>query len=211
MGLKVDMNSAQIVEFINSDLFHQARTEIKNWIWPTKKTGGYFVVSRQILCMVDFLGAVYCGYSPEEQAEDIEGRKISKGSKARKFILDFFKPSSEYTPPIVDFFYDMYRNGLVHLYQPKLLKFNGGTLEWCIYRGKRHRSQLTLNKVTFKNVSHMQIVPNEPEKTNYLLICIDSLYEDFERALIGYRDRLSHSKKLQQNWRETVNAICQPR
>jgi hypothetical protein len=211
MGLKADMSREEIIEFIDGDLLPQARTEIKNWIWPRKKTGGYFVVSRQILCMVDFLGAVYCGYNQEEQAKDVEGRKISVGGKARKFILDFFEPNFEYTSPIVDLFYDMYRNGLVHLYQPKILKYKGGTLQWCIYKGKRNLNELILNKVVFKNVSHMQIVPDEPKETNYLLICIDSLYEDFEKALTTYRDQLSQSEKLQQNWRETVNAISQPR
>ena len=77
--------------------------EIQSLIKPSKKQGGYFVVTRQILCMTDFLGAVYCGY-PLSQRKPINKRtgaaltpkSIATSSKAKKFILTFFKPSQIY-------------------------------------------------------------------------------------------------------------------
>lgn len=216
MALKRNMTKDEIVAFINNELLPQAKTEIQTWIWPRKKTGGYFVVSRQIMCMVDFFGAVYSGYPLKERETDKNGRQISNATKAKKFITTFFQPSTTYNEGIVDKLYSMYRNGLVHLYQPKILKFGSrGKLQWALYRGTRHQAKLSFgsNKgsIVLHNISHLQIVPNKLNQNNYLIICIDSLYEDFEKAIIAYRDKLSNNKSLQRKWRTAINAICKPR
>lgn len=216
MSLKRNMSLDEIVGFINNELLPQTKAEIKSWIWPNKKTGGYFVVSRQIMCMVDFLGAVYSGYPYKERILDKDGKKIANATKAKKFITRFFGPKNTYNKDVVDKLYEMYRNGLVHLYQPKILKFgNNGKLKWGLYRGARNQDKLSLGsnkgKQTFRNISHMQIVPNILNRENYLLICIDSLYEDFEKAVFKYRDKLKSTRSLQVKWRTAVNAICKPR
>src|SRR4030042_6241644 len=123
MALKRNMTVEEMVKFIESELLPQAKLEIQTWIRPKKKTGGYFVVSRQILCMIDFLGAVYSGYPFIERKSDRNGKKIATQNKAKKFITTFFNPKKTYKKDIVDKLYNMYRNGLVHLYQPKILKF----------------------------------------------------------------------------------------
>ena len=209
------MTRDEMVGFIDNELLHQAKLEIRNWIWPNKITGGYFVVSRQILCMVDFLGAVYSGYSLKERKRDKSGKKIAGANKAKHFITKFFKPRKIYNEDTVDKLYEMYRNGLVHLYQPKILKFGSkGTLKWALYRGKRFQPEISLGSdkgnITFHNISHLQIVPNKLNKNNYLFICVDRLYEDFEKAILDYRDKLYNTKSLQRKWRTAVNAICKP-
>lgn len=216
MALKRNMTCEEMTTFIDNELLPQAKTEIQTWIWPRKKTGGYFVVSRQIMCMVDFLGAVYSGYPLNERKLDKDGKHISSATKTKKFITEFFKPSQTYNKDTVEKLYSMYRNGLVHLYQPKILKFGSkGKLQWALYRGDRHQDKLTFGfdkgKITIHNVNHLQIIPNKLNQNNYLLICIDSLYEDFEKAIITYRNDLNSTKLLQRKWRTTVNAICKPR
>lgn len=52
-----------MVDFIDKELLPQVESEIGNWIHPKKKQGGYFVVTRQIFCFVEFLGAVHSGYN----------------------------------------------------------------------------------------------------------------------------------------------------
>ena len=54
MALKSNMSSHEMTEFIDKELLPQAKLEIINWIYPRKKQDGYFKVTRQILCMVDF-------------------------------------------------------------------------------------------------------------------------------------------------------------
>ncbi len=215
MALKRNMTRNEMVQFINNELIPQAKTEIQTWIWPEKKTGGYFVVSRQIMCMVDFFGAVYSGYPLNERKVDKDGQ-IANATKAKKFITKFFQPSTTYNTDIVDKLYSMYRNGLVHLYQPKVLKFGKkGKLQWGLYRGSRNQTAVTFGSdkgnVTFHNIQHLQIIPNKLNQINFLIICIDSLYEDFEKAILAYRDKLNNTKSLQRNWRTAVNAICKPR
>jgi hypothetical protein len=217
MSLKRNMTCDEMVNFINNELLPQAKLEIQTWIWPKKKPGGYFVVARQIFCMVDFLGATFSGYHIKERKADKDGMKIASSNKAKKFITTFFEPKQTYHSDVVDKLYDMYRNGLVHLYQPKILKLdNKSRLQWGLYRGDRHQDKLSFgsNKgnIVFYNVNHLQIIPNKPKERNYyLVICIDSLYEDFEKAIQKYRDKLATTKVLQRNWRTTINAIIKPR
>jgi len=54
MAFKRNMQSSEIVDFINNELLPQIESEIKNWIYPNKLSGGYFVVTRQIFCIADF-------------------------------------------------------------------------------------------------------------------------------------------------------------
>lgn len=219
MALKRNMTCAEMVEFIDNDLLHQAKIEMRTWIWPPDKhkiTGGYFVVSRQIFCMIDFLGAVFSGYPMTNRKADPEGRHIADGEKAKEFITKFFEPKSTYTKAMVDKLYRMYRHGLVHLYQPRVLRFGKrGTINWGMYRGARNQAKIEFKSdngaITFYNISHLQIVPNKQNQINFLVICIDSLYEDFEKAILTYRDKLSKTKSLQRKWRTAVNAICKPR
>lgn len=217
MALKRNMNVSEMVAFLDNELLPQAKLEIENWIKPTKKQGGYFVTVRQVLCMVDFLGAVYSGYPYAERKNDKKGRKIASSEKAIKFITTFFEPKQTYQSDIVEKLYSMYRHGLVHLYQPKILRYkNQSTLEWFFYKGAKTRRKISIDtnqgKVIFRNVDHLKIIPRDMSKKRYhLTVCINTLYEDFEKAVETYRNKLETTKYLQRNWRTTVNAICKPR
>lgn len=220
MALRRNMPVNEIVDFINNELLEQVKQEIGIWIHPHKKRGGYFVATRQILCMVDFLGATYSGYSSREKAADISGKKerIATTRKAKAFIKKFFKPKNTYTNTVINFLYDIYRHGLVHLYQPRALKYNTRrALQWYFYRGaKRFYKQQTINtaqgKKTFKNVEYLKVLTNSPStKYYYFPIGIDCLYEDFVNAVNDYRDKMIKTKTLQRKWRTAVNAICRPR
>jgi len=223
MALKSNMTRDEMLNFIDNELIPQAKLEIENWIKPRKKQGGYFVTVRQILCMVDFLGAVYWGYPLQERKPKskktkklLKPMKIARSEKAIKFITDFFKPTNTYQKDIVTKLYNMYRHGLVHLYQPRILKYKSkGKLMWFFYKGKRSWSRKFVDsnqgKIIFNNVDHLKIITNDPSrKRYYLAVCIDALYEDFEKAALVYKTKLAKIKYLQRNWRTTVNAICKP-
>lgn len=216
MALIRNMSAIQMVNFIDQELLPQVRMEIKNWITPRKRQGGYFVTVRQIMCIVDFLGAVYCGYPYSERKNDKKAQKIATPSKAIKFMINFFEPKQSYNQNSVNILHNMYRNGLVHLYQPKILKYgSNGRLKWFFHKGKRHMDKISVDsnngKVTFKNVDHLQVTTVDPKRRNYYFpISIYCLYEDFEQAVIKYRDKLASTKSLQRKWRTTVNAICKP-
>lgn len=215
MALQREMKLQQMLDFLNEELLPQTKQEIEGLIHPTKKTGGYFVVTRQILCMTDFLGAVYSGYPRKERVEDLRQRKerISTGKKAQKFIKAFFEPKNTYKKSTVETLYQMYRHGLVHLYQPRILKYKNGSLNWFIYKGNRHQDRIIVNeKITVTNVDHLKIIQlQKGSKQYFLAICIDSLFEDFSNSIEKYKKKLQFSKQLQTNWRTAVNAICTPK
>lgn len=216
MALKRNMNQKEMIYFIDNELFPQVKKEIMNWIYPNKKTGGYFCVTRQMFCMIDFLGAIYAGYPFLERRLDTKGKKIATSDKAIKFIIDFFEPRETYQQSIVTKLYNMYRHGLVHLYQPKILKLNSRKrLAWFFYRGERHMKEIRIDtnngERIFNNISHLQILSsNDNININYLVISINCLYKDFEDAITRYRAKLVTTKYLQRNWRTSVNAICKP-
>ena len=101
------MTRNEMVDFINKELLPQAKLEIGNWINPRKKQGGYFVVTRQILCMVDFLGAVYSAYTKTEKINDQRSNRetIATTNKAKKFIAAFFEPKTTYNTNAIDYLY----------------------------------------------------------------------------------------------------------
>jgi len=210
------MTRDEMIGFIDDELLPQVKLEIQNWIKPKKRQGGYFITVRQILCMVDFLGAVYSGYPFSERKDDPKGRRIARPDKAIRFITTFFEPKQTYQKDTVTKLYDMYRHGLVHLYQPKFLKLTSKkVLKWFFYKGKRQRNRIIVDsdqgKKVFKNVYHLRIICGDPNKKTYHLpVCINALYEDFEKATLRYKDKLKNTKYLQRNWRTTVNAICKP-
>lgn len=217
MALKINMTRTEIVDFLDKELVPQVQTEINGLIWPRKKHGAYFITVRQILCMVDFLGAVYCGYPLAERKVDKNGLHISKSEKAVKFILKYFAPKATYNKNTVQQLYTMYRHGLVHLYQPRYLRLsNKKVLKWFFYRGNRHLSRLPLDtdsgRVVVNNVKHLEIINIGARKNLFHLpICVDALCEDFMQAIETYKTDVAAKKTLQRKWRTTVNAICKPR
>jgi len=163
-----------------------------------------------------FFGAVYVGYPLSERKKDKSAHKISTPEKTIKFIEDFFIPKSTYDYYTIKIIHYMYRNGLVHLYQPKSVKLRGNKkITWFIYRGKSFMKEIEINTdigvIKFTNVNHLKLMGHPINKRLiYLPISIDCLYLDFENALKAYRDKLQKTKYLQRNWRTAVNAIIKP-
>lgn len=188
MALKRNMICDEMIGFIDNELSQQVKLEIQNWLKPKKRQGGYFVTVRQIFCMIDFLGAVFSGYPLSERKKDKKGQRIATSNKAIKYITTFFEPKQTYKQDVVTKLYNMYRHGLVHLYQPKFLKLNSKkVLKWFFYKGKRYWNKIIMDsdqgKKVFNNLDHLKIICGDPNKKTYHLpICIDALYEDFEKA-----------------------------
>lgn len=93
MALQNNMELFQIKSFLEDEVKEQIFLEIAPILYIGQPAGGYFGVTRQILCFVDFLGALYCGYDEKEKEEDLKKykrMKISKSEKVEKFIREFF-------------------------------------------------------------------------------------------------------------------------
>lgn len=214
MALTKSMNLRQIKSFLENELKEQIFLEIAPILHIGQETGGYFGVTRQVLCLVNFLGALYCGYAPAERRLK---QDIGPSSKALRFIKDVLGDiDPAYRSKEGKYLYEMYRHGLVHLYQPKTLKLRDGRLlKWMIYKGGREPHTEIFNienkKYTVQGVKHLGIMHN-PFKNggDYLAISITCLYKDLLTSIDSFYERIKKDRELLKKWRQTANAISKP-
>lgn len=202
MALKKNMNTEEIRQFLTEEVKEQILLEIAPILHLGKLPGGYFGVSRQILCMLEFLGSLYGGY-------DGKGN-ISNARKAKKFIRELMGENIDrYYKLNGSVMYDMYRHGLVHTYQPKTFKNNSGKeLQWLSYKGPRNKHDLALKKDIFRGVRHLAIISRPRRPGTYCLcISINSLYYDLIHAIDLYVGILKKDKKMRIKFTQTANAI----
>lgn len=204
MALEKDMSITQIETFLlKGDMQDVIRYDIEPILHLKKEPGGYFGATREILCMVDFLGAMYIGKS----------RAYSKG--AIKFIKEVIRSGSsdrnyEKNGEVM---YRMYRHGLVHLFQPKKYIKDKIEIEWGVYKGERKEKSLEIksSKKTYiyKNVRHLEIKKHQDKKDTYILfISLKCLFSDFRKSLNEYFKLIKQKdKKYLNRWRKVANKI----
>jgi len=216
MALKKNMGFAEMKNFLNEELKEQILLEITPILHIGKKQGGYFGVSRQILCLIEFLSALYFGYDEKKdkrfKESNYKERRISNSEKAIKFIKELM---GEKVDPFYKLngkvLFKMYRHGLVHLYQPKtFLRRNKKELKWLAYKGAREKHVEKINGLKF-DVRHVAIIPHPSNKNiEYLAVSINCLYYDLVQVIDIYTNLLEQDKKLQANWISAANAISEP-
>lgn len=205
MALKKGMTITEIEDFLlKGDIKDAINFDIVPILHLKIEQGGYFGASRQILCMVDFLGALYCGNNKETRST----------KSAVKFIKKIMG-SPEIDPKYNEngeILYEIYRHGLVHLYQPKkLILEDKRKVEWCVHKGGRvdniNVKDNEQNKIFIQNARHMNIVKH-PKRDSYLLIIsLDCLFEDLKKAINKYLELIKSNKKYRRNWEKVASYI----
>lgn len=215
MALQKDMELFQIKRFLEEEVKEQIFLEIAPILYIGQPVGGYFGVTRQILCLIDFLGTLYSGYSGKKTKK---GRMIiSEPWKAKKFITIVFGEIDSKYEENGELLYDMYRHGLVHLYQPKTIKQkNGRMLKWAIYKGERESHPEGFGtqegKFIIQNARHLDLVVDPRDNNSDLLtISITCLYKDLLTIIDMFYQKIDENKSDElKKWRETANAILEP-
>lgn len=207
MALYKDMRLWEMKQFLQEEVKEQIMLEIVPILHVGMAQGGYFGVIRQILCLVDFLGALYYGYDGE--IDKRTGRKlISKSEKATRFIEEIMGDNDPNYKTNGKYLYLMYRHGLVHLYQPKEIELRDGKkLSWFAYKGPREGAKV----LELQNVRHMGI-SQSPQDSNVKLLTISiiCMYYDLITAVDLYTKRIELDDGLQNRWISTANAISEP-
>jgi len=217
MALTKDMELWQIKSFLEEEVKEQVFLEIAPLLYIGQEVGGYFGVTRQILCLIDFFGALFSGYNGKDKYPN-GAKKISTPQKTITFISEVLgKIDSKYKEN-GKYLYAMYRHGLVHLYQPRAIKQkNGRILKWAAYKGARERAEILFqtNDKEFKitDVRHLGISTNPSDKkSDFLTISITCFYKDFLTAIDNYYKLIEESDEtldLFKKWRQTANAITE--
>lgn len=206
MLLKEYMTHDGVIEYLTDDLQESIRRDVHPAIQIGNAEGGYFAVPRLVLCYVDFLGALYRGYRGHGN--------IATSVKAQAFIRDFMGHVDPLYRKNADLFYDMYRHGTVHLYQPKTFshRVSRRFLYWLAYKGKRE-DWLNFQARAIR-VRHMEVF-DWNDSVDYLPISIVCLYEDLHSTIDYYKLRIQKEKEdgrtdLLNNWNCTAAALLRP-
>lgn len=211
------MKRSQIKSFLQEEVKEQVLFEIAPLLHLGTSQGGYFGLPRQILCMIDFLASVYVGFDEQRDVDKRKNKpdiiKISSPWKMVKFIKEIIgEHIDENYSESADYLVEMYRHGLVHLYQPKELKLgNNKILSWMPYKGERENATVTADK-TYENVTHLKIYESNKFEDGKVRLPVSTkcLYYDLIRSIDIYTDLLSNDNNLVENWNSAVNGIVEP-
>ena len=212
MAINKDIKLSEMGTFLLGEVKEQVLYEIAPILHLGYSPGGYFGVTRQIVCMIDFLGALYCGFDPKKDIQVQKKRTvkyIASSKKALRFIDEIFGSIDRNYQESGKYLIEMYRHGLVHLYQPKELKLDDSkVLSWLPYKGGRTTDILVSENRIIKNASHLCIVANLGQ--HFLPVSIKCLYDDLLTAIDIYMGKLRSSKELRDRFISTANEIREP-
>ena len=95
------------------------------------------MVPRLVLIYVDYLGVLYHGYDSTKAGSN--RRKLSQGVYAKEFLKDIFGCIDSNYKLYGELLWEIYRNGTIHLYSPKVLKDKNSdkTIGWLTHKGPR--------------------------------------------------------------------------
>lgn len=184
MALQKQMNIKQIEKFLlKGDMYDVLKYDIEPILHLDEEPGGYFGVPRQIFSLVDFLGAMYTG----------EYRRGKSSRAAIKYIQevmgsDGIDPNYKNNGKLM---YEMYRHGLVHLFQPKMFELEHGTkIEWCVHkRGRTDDIEVKNDRESVYKIGraqHLEIRDHPTKNSKVLIISLKCLFEDFNKSLRVY-------------------------
>jgi hypothetical protein len=211
--LKPDMTVDEAKEYLRDNLKSSITNDIYPIIQPDREEGGYFGVSRLVLCYVDFLGALYGGYQGERHRPNKRfprgSKKIATSDKALKFIRTILGSIDSHYQHNADLLYEMHRHGTVHLYAPKFFQRanDGRKLYWFVYKGKREE-RVPVGRGTLR-VRHMEPVPRD-EKSDWLPVSIICLYDDLNAAIDEFCARLDSDADLLRRCNQAARALSEP-
>jgi len=212
MALEKNMDEAKIEAFFSNEVKEQVLYEISPILHLGYAPGGYFGVTRQIVCMIDFMGALYCGFDPKKDIKvrgDRTFKHIASSQKALTFIEEIFGSIDENYTENGRYLIEMYRHGLVHLYQPKELKLKDGrVLSWLPYKGGRIADIRVSDDRIIRGAGHLRIVANSGQ--NFLPVSIKCLYDDLLTSIDVYIEKLRNSEELRAKFVSSANEIIEP-
>src|SRR5918995_5366385 len=86
MPLRKNMDVTKVVDYLNNDLKVSIVNDVKPCLNLNRDEGGYFAIPRLVLSYVDYLGALYNGYTGLRDKRT--NRRIFATNKYAKIFLD---------------------------------------------------------------------------------------------------------------------------
>jgi hypothetical protein len=199
------MDTAKIIEYLIDDLKKSVENDIKPCLNPATKEGGYFAVPRLVLSYVDYLGVLYHGYDGRKDGSN--RRILSQGVYAKEFLKDIFGYIDSNYKLYGELLWEIYRNGTIHLYSPKVLKDKNSdkTIGWLTHKGPRVAVLGDDESVV------IHLVPHSLGKSLWEQpISIICLYGDLVSAIERFADLIPKYPLLEQKFTQSANALVEP-
>lgn len=208
--LKSSMTVEEAVGYLDKNLRKSIINDVSPILdrWCSQSEGGYFGVTRLVLCYVDYLGALYCGTQGDNNP-----RHLATSKKAKTYINEVM---SRVDPlygeeDIANLLYEMYRHGTVHLYEPKRFvdKTHSRCLEWHV--NKYPRSWMGSDGRVWR---HLKPLHHLAEQWVFP-VSIVCLYEDLVASIDVFitmlrEEAVCGKDTLLRNFQSAANLILQP-
>lgn len=168
--------------------------------------GAPHAVNREVFSYVDYLGALYAGTSKVKCGSD---GLAEVRVRFTKFLQDVMARTDANYGTQAEVVYQMYRNGPVHEFDPKLLKNTSNqVLAWFSYRGPREDTFKEWNM----SVRHLRPV-QAPHNAGlyYLPVSTVCLIQDLLSSIEHFRQGISNTQLLASNWNEAATVLNQPK
>jgi hypothetical protein len=134
------------------------------------EAGAPFAVCREVFSYVDYLGALHSGRT------GVRDRFVAGLQNLFAHVDSAYRDRANEL-------YDMYRNGTVHQFRPKILRNQAGQeLHWLNYRGERRGQQIDLAGQALA-VSHLAPLPKANSQNFWLAVGSDVLVADLKAAI----------------------------
>jgi hypothetical protein len=200
------MTAVEMADYLRNDLFVSVENDVRPCLNIGGPAGGYFAVPRLVLGYVDYLGALYNGYTGRTNRF---GRRVfADGNYARRFLRDIFGPIDPNYNTHADLLWEIFRNGTIHLYEPLRLQnpSTGRTIGWFCHKGDR--SGPPGSATSMPHLIPFQV----PHTTNFWMqpISIVCLYDDLRAAIQSYASLILTDSTVEQRFRQTADALQTP-
>ena len=161
------------ITYFRSDLL----TSVRNDIWPLIATQGSFGSARQFFPYIEYLSGLVFG--------QVGGGKLANTMSAIRFLQQYMYKVDPLYGLHAEILLEMWRHGLIHRYQPIVLKSSISSREigWLSYFGKRANSKEEHPPGKWIEVSHLTPWPDPANKLDLFPVCIPKLVADLEKVI----------------------------
>jgi hypothetical protein len=164
---------AEWINYFRCDLM----TSVQNDIRPLIATKGSFGAPRQFFPYIEYLSGLVFG--------PVGGNKLANSTYATNFLQQYMKRIDPLYGKYAEILLKMWRHGLIHRYQPKVLKSSKShrQIGWLSYFGTRTNSREEHPPGNWIVVSHLTPWTDPANKLDLFPVCIPELVTDLEKVI----------------------------
>jgi hypothetical protein len=164
---------AEWINYFRRDLMPSVRNDIR----PLIATQGSFGAPRQFFPYIEYLSGLVFGPAG--------GHNLANTTHATHFLQQYMNQIDPLYGKHADILLKMWRHGLIHRYQPKVLKSSTShrQIGWLSYFGTRTSSREEHPPGNWIVVSHLTPWIDPANKLDFFPVCVPELVNDLEKVI----------------------------